>query len=56
LTAEHGIIDLKDPAAPVEVGDKIKIWVHYSDATVNLHDRIWGIRNGLVDEIIRVEG
>jgi D-serine deaminase-like pyridoxal phosphate-dependent protein len=56
LTAEHGIIDLKDPAAPVELGDKVKIWVHYSDATVNLHDRMWGIRNGLVDEIIRVEG
>lgn len=56
LTAEHGIIDLKDPAATVEVGDKIEIWVHYSDATVNLHDRMWGIRNGLVEEVIRVEG
>jgi D-serine deaminase-like pyridoxal phosphate-dependent protein len=56
LTAEHGIIELKDPAAPVEVGDKIEIWVHYSDATVNLHDRIWGIRNGQVEQIFRVEG
>jgi D-serine deaminase-like pyridoxal phosphate-dependent protein len=56
LTAEHGIIDLKEPAAPVEVGDKIEIWVHYSDATVNLHDRIYGIRDGQVEEIIRVEG
>ena len=56
LTAEHGIIDLKDPAALVEVGDKIEIWVHYSDATVNLHDRIWGIRDGQVGEVFRVEG
>jgi D-serine deaminase-like pyridoxal phosphate-dependent protein len=56
LTAEHGIIDLKDPATPVDVGDKIEIWVHYSDATVNLHDRIWGIRDGLVEETFRVEG
>ncbi len=56
LTAEHGIIDLKDPAAPAEVGDKIEIWVHYSDATVNLHDRLWGIRDGQVEEIFRVEG
>lgn len=56
LTAEHGIIDIKDPAAPVEVGDKIEIWVHYSDATVNLHDRICGIRNGFVEEVFRVEG
>lgn len=56
LTAEHGIINLKDPAAPAEVGDKIEIWVHYSDATVNLHDRLWGIRDGRVEEIFRVEG
>ncbi len=56
LTAEHGIIDLKDPSAPVEVGDKIEIWVHYSDATVNLHERIYGIRDGRVEEIYRVEG
>jgi D-serine deaminase-like pyridoxal phosphate-dependent protein len=56
LTAEHGIIDLKDPAAPVDVGDKIEIWVHYSDATVNLHDRIWGVRDGQVEETFRLEG
>jgi len=56
LTAEHAIIDLKEPTAPVDVGDKIKIWVHYSDATVNLHDRIWGIRAGQVENVFRVEG
>lgn len=56
LTAEHGIIDLQDPLAPVQVGDRIEMWVHYSDATVNLHEQIYGIRNGLVEEILRVEG
>ena len=56
LTAEHCIIDLQDPSAPVEVGDKIEIWAHYSDATVNLHDRIYGIRDGFVEEVFRVEG
>jgi D-serine deaminase-like pyridoxal phosphate-dependent protein len=56
LTAEHCIIDLQDPSAPVEVGDRIEIQAHYSDATVNLHDRIYGIRDGRVEEILRVEG
>ena len=56
LTAEHGIIDLLDPAAPVQVGDRIEMWVHYSDATVNLHERIYGMRNGRVEEVFRVEG
>jgi len=56
LTAEHGIIDLKHPSASVQVGDQIEIWVHYSDATINLHDRMYGIRNGEVDEVFQVEG
>jgi D-serine deaminase-like pyridoxal phosphate-dependent protein len=56
LRAEHGIIDVKDPAAAVEVGDKIEIWVNHSDATINLHDRMCGIRDGQVEEIFRAEG
>jgi D-serine deaminase-like pyridoxal phosphate-dependent protein len=56
LTAEHGIVDIQDPAAPVDVGNRIELWVHYSDATVNLHDRIYGMRNGQVEEVFRVEG
>jgi D-serine deaminase-like pyridoxal phosphate-dependent protein len=56
LTAEHGIIDLKHPSASVQVGDQIEIWVHYADATINLHDRMYGIRNGEVDEVFQVEG
>jgi len=56
LTAEHGIIDIQDPAVPLQVGDRIEMWVHYSDATVNLHERIYGVRNGCVEEVFRVEG
>lgn len=56
LTAEHGIIDLEDRSAPVEVGDRIEMSVHYSDATVNLHERIYGVRHGCVEEVLRVEG
>jgi D-serine deaminase-like pyridoxal phosphate-dependent protein len=55
LTAEHGIIDLVDPKAPVSVGDRIEMWVHYSDATVNLHDRIYGMRGHQVEQALRVE-
>jgi D-serine deaminase-like pyridoxal phosphate-dependent protein len=55
LTAEHGIINLQDPAAPVQVGDKIEMWVHYSDVTVSLHNRMYGVRNGYVEEVFQVE-
>jgi len=55
LTAEHAIIDLTDRAAAVEVGDRIEMQVHYSDATVNLHSRMYGIRGRRVEEVLRVE-
>ena len=54
LTAEHGIIELEDPEAAVDVGDKVEIWVHYSDATVSLHQRMYGIRNGNVEEVFQL--
>jgi D-serine deaminase-like pyridoxal phosphate-dependent protein len=56
LNAEHGIIDILDPSVPVEVGDIIEIWVYYSDATVNLHERMYGIRNGEVEEVLKLQG
>lgn len=56
LNAEHGIIDILDPSVSVEVGDAIEIWVHYSDATVNLHERMYGIRNGEVEEVLKLQG
>jgi D-serine deaminase-like pyridoxal phosphate-dependent protein len=56
LNAEHGIIDIVDPSVPVQIGDMMEIWVHYSDATVNLHDRMYGIRHGQVEEILSLHG
>jgi D-serine deaminase-like pyridoxal phosphate-dependent protein len=56
LNAEHAIIDLQASSRPMAVGEQIEIRVHYSDATVNLHDRMYGIRNGAVEETFRIEG
>jgi len=56
LNAEHGIIDILDPSVPVEVGDTLELWVQYSDATVNLHERMYGVRNGEVEEVLRLHG
>jgi D-serine deaminase-like pyridoxal phosphate-dependent protein len=56
LNAEHAIIDLEAQAQPLAVGEQIEIRAHYSDATVNLHDRMYGIRDGAVEEIFRIEG
>lgn len=56
VNAEHSIVEVQDGAAPVSVGDQIEIWVEYSDATINLNDRLYGVRNGKVEEVFRLEG
>jgi D-serine deaminase-like pyridoxal phosphate-dependent protein len=53
--AEHGLLEIGDPAAGVNVGRKIELWVNYGDATVNLHRRMYGVRNGEVEEVFTIE-
>jgi len=56
LNAEHGIIQLGSPTRPLEVGDKIELWVHDADPTISLHRQIFGIRNETVEGVFKVEG
>ncbi len=55
LHAEHAPIEIQDPAVEVEVGDKIEIAVQYHDGTVNLHRRMYGVRNGEVEQVFTIE-
>jgi len=56
LHAEHALIDVHpDPQSLFEIGKKVEIWVQYSDATVNLHSCMYGVRNGEVEEVFRIE-
>ncbi len=55
LHAEHALIEIADPAAPVRVGDKIEISVHYHDGTMQLHRRLYGIRDERVEQIFEIE-
>ena len=52
LNAEHAVVDITDPRLTVDVGDRIGIWSHYSDGTVNSHRRMYGVRDGQVEEIL----
>jgi D-serine deaminase-like pyridoxal phosphate-dependent protein len=55
LNAEHAIVDILDPSFPAQVGDQLELWAHYSDATVNLHRQMFGVRNGRLEETFLVE-
>jgi len=49
MSAEHGTMDLDTPNTEVKVGDKVYWKVGYTDATVALHETMYGIRNGIVE-------
>lgn len=54
LHAEHAPIEIQGDVS-VEVGDTIELLVHYHDGTINLHDRMFGVRNGKVEEVFTIE-
>lgn len=51
LNSEHGVLELESPEVPIRVGDKIDFVVGYGDYTVNLHDRIYAVRNEIVEAV-----
>jgi D-serine deaminase-like pyridoxal phosphate-dependent protein len=55
LHAEHTILELDVLSPPLTPGQKVQIWVHYSDATVNLHSQMYGVRNGELEEVFSIE-
>jgi D-serine deaminase-like pyridoxal phosphate-dependent protein len=54
--AEHALVQL-DPVTSQALtpGQKVQVWVHYSDATVNLHSLMYGVRHGQVEEVFKIE-
>jgi D-serine deaminase-like pyridoxal phosphate-dependent protein len=55
LNAEHAIVDITDPGFSAQVGDQLELWAHYSDATASLHRRMFGVREGQVEETFLLE-
>ena len=53
---EHGKLALGSEAAPLRLGDKVRLIPSHCDPTINLHDWFVGIRNGVVDEIWPITG
>jgi len=48
---EHGIIEIKDPSTPFNLGDKAKLLVSHCDPTVNLYDVYHVVEDGHVTEL-----
>jgi D-serine deaminase-like pyridoxal phosphate-dependent protein len=55
-TAEHGFIKVDPINSGIKIGDKINLIVGYEDLTVFLHDRLFGVRNGVVEQVWDIQG
>jgi D-serine deaminase-like pyridoxal phosphate-dependent protein len=51
LAEEHCYLAVDDPANELSVGDRIAFLPGHVCTTVNLHDRYYGVRNGLVEVV-----
>jgi D-serine deaminase-like pyridoxal phosphate-dependent protein len=47
---------LKSPSDSPRVGDRLSFRIGYSDQVVHLHDALYGVRNGIVEQVIPVLG
>lgn len=56
MSAEHGVLTMEEPNHTVAVGDRFDFVVGYGDATVFLYDRLYGIRDGIVEVVWPVLG
>jgi D-serine deaminase-like pyridoxal phosphate-dependent protein len=55
LHAEHGIVQITGSSTTLNVGDKVELWVAYSDATLHLHRQMYGPRGETVEEVFKIE-
>lgn len=55
-SAEHGVMMLHEPNDTLQVGDKVDFVVGYTDATLFLHDRLYGLRNDVVEVVWEIAG
>jgi hypothetical protein len=50
------VLEFSNPEVDVKVGDKVNFVVGYGDWTVFLHDRLVGVRKGVIEAIWEIQG
>jgi D-serine deaminase-like pyridoxal phosphate-dependent protein len=57
MSEEHGIVELEDPdAVSLKPGDKVFLLPTHGDTTINLHDRYFVVRDGVLETVWDVAG
>ncbi|KAF2636399.1 hypothetical protein P280DRAFT_472955 [Massarina eburnea CBS 473.64] len=55
LGDEHGSLEWEDIALKLKIGDKVEMVPSHIDPTINLHDFYYAHRNGVIEEIWKVD-
>ena len=56
MNEEHGYVDVRRCGRKFEIGERLRIIPNHICVAVNLHERVYGIRNGEVEEVWEVAG
>lgn len=56
LAAETSRLDYMDLGKKLNLGERLEIVPNNATLVINIHDRIYGVRNGVVEQVISVTG
>jgi len=56
LSAETSCLYYMDPEKKLNLGERLEIVPNNATLVINIHDRIYGVRNSVVEEVMRVTG
>jgi D-serine deaminase-like pyridoxal phosphate-dependent protein len=55
MNEEHGFIDMRHAGRSFRIGDRIHILPNHICVAMNLHEQVYGVRGGRVEQVWRVE-
>ena len=56
LSEEHATLELSDPSVRLQPGDRVEFIPSHACTTMNLHDRVYGMRKGRVEVVWPIAG
>jgi len=56
MNEEHGYVDVRQTGRKFEIGERVRIIPNHICVAVNLHERMYGVRDGAVEEVWEVAG
>ena len=56
MSSEHGVIKLNQENSSFQQGNNLDYQVGYGDATVFLHENLYGVRDGILESIWSIQG